>query len=436
MKDLGIEFAHIYSNQQFGEEQAASIQVLKQLERTIPPRKNVSRTVLIDDYSPNISIERFAFDSFIKNLNRHQAAPDAIVRESSLIPYCQRLIRAIRQPRIRKELERYLQNSQQYPCSLFIASWYLLRLGFFGRPRIPCMIGASDDLLSREIVNVVPDYFRPAEEKALEIITDVDESLLSKISHKYFSVKKRPYSSWSEFDPYEYEYRNYGRQILHEDSELIRAAIRGLQSMKLSKKSLARVLEIGTGPNIYPAMLLTPYLRRDGKIHLQDYAKPNIVFLREMLGQKKIDDWMKFEKVMVRSDGRQYQGAARTITRLGSVRRGDIYRLPKKYFDAGISFFVMESISDKKEKYHAALRSFMESMKPGAIFICAHMVRSKGYYAGENTFFPATDLDLEAIQASYLDWGECSTTLVHHRGYQPARKGYRGMVLVVGKRIA
>jgi hypothetical protein len=65
--DIGIEYSHIYVDQQFNTEQIKSIDFLKKSEVSYKG-KNISRIILIDDYSPNLSFDRFNLSDFYKQL--------------------------------------------------------------------------------------------------------------------------------------------------------------------------------------------------------------------------------------------------------------------------------------------------------------------------------------------------------------------------------
>ena len=55
-------------------------------------------------------------------------------------------------------------KSKKYPCSLFIAAWYLLRLGHLKHDSF------SEDLYAKRLINILPESFKPFEDKALEIM--------------------------------------------------------------------------------------------------------------------------------------------------------------------------------------------------------------------------------------------------------------------------
>jgi hypothetical protein len=49
-------------------------------------------------------------------------------RESQLIPLCDEVLRMMENGKLKSQVVSYIQ-SKRYPCSLFIAAWYMLRLG-------------------------------------------------------------------------------------------------------------------------------------------------------------------------------------------------------------------------------------------------------------------------------------------------------------------
>jgi hypothetical protein len=64
---------------------------------------------------------------------------------------------------LKQQITDYIK-SKKYPCSLFIAAWYLSRLGRIDNPVVPSSVQA------RRLINILPESFRPFEDKGLEII--------------------------------------------------------------------------------------------------------------------------------------------------------------------------------------------------------------------------------------------------------------------------
>lgn len=177
--DVSVEYAHIYTNGRVEEEHHLSMEVLGRLrgEGVLAPGV-ASLVVMVDDYSfPDPS---FDYDAFLAWLAGEGFPPDVLFRESQLIPLCDEVLRMVADRKLRAQIEDYVR-ARKYPCSLFVAAWYLLRLGHLRHPLFP------PDLVAARLVNILPESFRPFEEKALEIISKTPAAgELASIEHMYF----------------------------------------------------------------------------------------------------------------------------------------------------------------------------------------------------------------------------------------------------------
>jgi hypothetical protein len=161
-KDVSIEYAHIYTNNQINDEHRLSLNILSDLkDKLTRENKTYSLVVLVDDYSfPDPS---FNYDEFTLWLKDSGFSPDIVFRESQLIPLCDWVLSIVEDHKLKNELGEYIR-SKKYPCSLFIAAWYLLRLGYLEDPSF------NKKFYAKGLINILPESFKPFEEKALEII--------------------------------------------------------------------------------------------------------------------------------------------------------------------------------------------------------------------------------------------------------------------------
>ena len=176
-KDISIEYAHIYTNKDIDSEQKFSVEVLKDLIIK-NKEKSVSLVVMVDDYSfPDPTFNYEVFTHWLEN----QGFPaDIVLRESQLIESCDEVFSFIKNDLLKKEILSYIKT-KRYPCSLFIATWYLLRLGFIKNKLF------DTDLISDKLINILPLSFKPFEDKAFEIICSSDfASAVDKIENMYF----------------------------------------------------------------------------------------------------------------------------------------------------------------------------------------------------------------------------------------------------------
>jgi hypothetical protein len=162
-KDISIEYAHIYTNNKIGEEHRLSLEVLQSLKRKYDLLgKTMSLVVMVDDYS--FPDPTFDYDAFSDWLASHNLKPDLVIRESQLIPACDEVLKLIENDKLRNPIEDYIR-AKKYPCSLFIAAWYLVRLGKISHSQY------DDSLTARKLMNILPESFKPFEDKGLEIIS-------------------------------------------------------------------------------------------------------------------------------------------------------------------------------------------------------------------------------------------------------------------------
>jgi hypothetical protein len=162
MIDTSIEYAHIYTNQHISDEHHLSVDVLSDVTRSLEASgKSHSLVVMVDDYSfPDPS---FDYISFTQWLSERGYRPDLLFRESQLIPICDEVLGLVGDMKLKTQITDYVK-AKKYPCSLFIAAWYLLRLGKIESPLFPT------ELRSSELINILPESFKPFEDKGLEII--------------------------------------------------------------------------------------------------------------------------------------------------------------------------------------------------------------------------------------------------------------------------
>ncbi|MEX0931885.1 MAG: hypothetical protein WDZ88_04000 [Candidatus Paceibacterota bacterium] len=174
MKDVSIEYAHIYTNSKIGEEHELSLKQLKDVYES-----NKSLVVMVDDYS--FPDPTFDYDSFTAWLAEQGYKPAVVIRESQLIPQCDQVLGLMAESKLKEEIIDYIK-SKKYPCSLFVATWYLLRFGKLAHPGFP------ESEYSERLINILPESFKPFEEKGFEIIRSTQYvELVDKIENRYIA---------------------------------------------------------------------------------------------------------------------------------------------------------------------------------------------------------------------------------------------------------
>lgn len=178
MKDLSIEYAHIYTNEKVREEHETSLDILKKIKSEADSKNQTfSLVILVDDYS--FPDPTFDYDMFSSWLTEKGFKPDIVFRESQLIPLCDEVLKHLKNDKLYGQIVDYVQT-KKYPCSLFIAAWYLLRLGHLKHSSF------HEGLYAKELISILPESFRQFEDKGLEIMAATDFSGSEKlIKHHY-----------------------------------------------------------------------------------------------------------------------------------------------------------------------------------------------------------------------------------------------------------
>lgn len=176
MKDVSVEYAHIYTNNHIDEEHEKSLEILSSL-RTELSDKSISLVVMIDDYS--FPDPTFDYVEFGKWLSTQGSEPSFMLRESQLIPICDEVLSMLPEGKLKHSIKDYIK-AKKYPCSLFISAWYMLRLGYTKSPLFP------EQELAHQLINILPESFRPFEDKAIEIMNAIDGTISQKIEYRFF----------------------------------------------------------------------------------------------------------------------------------------------------------------------------------------------------------------------------------------------------------
>jgi len=171
--DVSVEYAHDYANNKISKEYELSLNILEELQTKLRNKKYTSSLVILfDDYS--FPDPTFDYRKFALWLTKKGFKPNLIFRESQLIPLCNEVLHKLKNKKLSYQLENYIKT-KKYPCSLFIAAWYLLRCGYLKHKSF------NKKLYAKNLINILPISFKPFEDKAMEIIA----------STKFAGIEKR-----------------------------------------------------------------------------------------------------------------------------------------------------------------------------------------------------------------------------------------------------
>jgi hypothetical protein len=233
---------------------------------------------------------------------------------------------------------------------------------------------------------------------------------------------------WNEFDPDAYEAHNY-RTLRDDDRQIIGKIRDYFASAGVSE---AHGIDVGTGPNLYPALALLPFC---DSLELRELSTPNVAWLGRQI--KDYDDnWDQFWEVY-RHDPRYAQvvDPRARLADVASVRQASVFDLPARAFDVGTMFFLACSLSADIAEFRTAVHCFVRSLRPNAPFAAAFMEESEGYPAGD-AWFPAVGIHSEEVSESLASVAYDIRIDRITAGGTPLRDGYSGAMLIAVGRTA
>lgn len=243
-------------------------------------------------------------------------------------------------------------------------------------------------------------------------------------SHEFSELNS--HFPWDDFDSNWYFDRNY-KKLRDDDRQIVERVRDFFATFGLSRHRHG--IDVGAGTNLYPALAMLPFC---DEITLYEYAASNVAWLRRET-QSYSPSWDPWWSLLIKEPVYKSLDSPReALAAAARVERGSIFDLPESRWDIGTMFFVAESISSALSEFHAALGSFVRSLRPGAPFAAAFMKNSLGYNVGTHRF-PAVAITEDEVENCLA--GKTEDLRIHRLGKtsDPLRDGYDGMILAIGR---
>ncbi len=234
---------------------------------------------------------------------------------------------------------------------------------------------------------------------------------------------------WSAFAPDAYIDINY-RASGAVDLEIVRLMRDHFsRSFGGSAAHSARGVDVGAGPNLYPALAMLPWC---DKITLLEYALPNNSYLEQQASGEGFDAvWDAFWEVLVKDPAYRAVEPRKRFGEIVRVERADLFDLEDwQRWDMGTMCFVAESMTECPAEFERGVRAFMNVLEAGAPFAAAFMKESEGYVV-KGIRYPAFRVAAEGVEKIM---GEYAEGLVVHDLQYTVREGHEGMLLALGRR--
>lgn len=169
--DINIEYAHIYSNENYNREHFEAGWIANQtLLKLTESGLVVSTVILVDEYNPSEHI--LDINGFVGKMKDSALAPDFIAYESKLIIHSDDFLESIQNPRWKNSLKNGIRSSGRTPCSVLAAIWYLVRLGIYNSDNDIQPINGSkiDSFPANKIITILPQRYMSVEQRAMDYI--------------------------------------------------------------------------------------------------------------------------------------------------------------------------------------------------------------------------------------------------------------------------
>jgi hypothetical protein len=232
---------------------------------------------------------------------------------------------------------------------------------------------------------------------------------------------------WDDFDAGDYLAHNF-LSLRADDREIVLGLKSFMEGQDLPLRSL-KVLDIGPGTNLYPALVMAPWLQ---SIDFIEVAPRNRAYLENQT-QQLDDNWQLFWDLLATDEPWASTDPQNVLSNHSTVVDGDIFLLPQSHWDVGLMFFVAESLSDLEEEFVSAFERFLQAVRPGGLVLAAFMEGSEGYEVG-GIRYPAFGIRSEHVDrvvSGHLDSYEISRIGAED---DPLRDGYTGMLWLTGHR--
>ena len=235
---------------------------------------------------------------------------------------------------------------------------------------------------------------------------------------------------WSDFDAGDYYAINYA-SVLPEDAEIIQCASKFLVEACGEPGRLKRAVDVGAGTNLYPALLMLPWAEH---IVFTEHAPANIDWLSDNLAAAPGKwGWQPFwDLVAGLPCYRTIEDPLRSLAAGYEVRQVSIFDLPRRNWDIGSMFFVADGMTTDEAEFEAAVRAFLDALRPGAPFLMAFMEGSEGYDV-HGLRFPSVRITPRSLDALLAVLPVTGTSVLRtDNSVRALRPGYDAMLFVTG----
>jgi hypothetical protein len=193
---------------------------------------------------------------------------------------------------------------------------------------------------------------------------------------------------------------------------------------------LARSLEFGAGPNLYPLMLAAAASRR---VDAVDRSAACVAYLESQLRDGPDASWLPFYARCRELNATLPTDLSEALARV-RVAHADARAVPPDRYDAASMNFVAESVTEDAGEFADFCSAFVRSVRPGGHLVATFMENMASYQLGDGSVWPAYPVDGATVRAVFAP--HVASLTVTRIDADPALPdyGYTGMVLLTAQR--
>lgn len=194
--------------------------------------------------------------------------------------------------------------------------------------------------------------------------------------------------------------------------------------------SVARSVEFGAGPNLYPLLLASAVSRR---IDAVEAGAANVAYLRRQLARGPDGSWRVFHALCRRLDPRIPAALPAALARVRVVH-GDVRALPSGRYGLASMHFVAEGAGEDFAEFAAFCGHFARCVVPGGHLVAAFMENLPSYRIGADSRWPGCPVDPDGVRRVFAPLTE--DLAVTRIDADPTLPDYgdSGMVLLTARR--
>ncbi|MFD8735271.1 class I SAM-dependent methyltransferase [Streptomyces sp. NPDC059618] len=157
--------------------------------------------------------------------------------------------------------------------------------------------------------------------------------------------------------------------------------------------TVARSVEIGAGPNLYPLILASAASRR---IDAVEAGASNAAYLRRQLSGTPERSWLPFHALCRDLDPGVPATLEESLARVRLVH-GDLRSVEPGSYELVSMHFVAEGATEDFEEFKEFCRRFVACAEPGGHLVAAFMENMPTYRIGADSRWPGCPVDTDVI---------------------------------------